>query len=154
MRLAKHTRRPDIFRPPRYRPNDLSSQGSTRPDVNRSEDDLSDDGDARSNDADGGFNEAIEPLVEPPAPNAVKAPAAPAQAPAAPAEAPTVLAEARVKATTKRTKKTSFDACVLGGKPIRPKVAALPKPPRAEEGNVPPRGLYQQVGEGGEGTAD
>ena len=70
MHLAKHTRRPNFFRPPRYGPDDLSSQGSTRSDDSRSKDDLSDDGDARSNDADDESNKAIEPLVEPPAPDA------------------------------------------------------------------------------------
>ena len=99
MRLAKHTQRPNSFRPPRYGPDDLLSQGSTQ------SDDSADDGSIK----------AIEPSVEPPALDA--------------AETPAVPAEVRTKAKTKKTKKVSFDAFVLGGKPIQSKVAALPKPP-------------------------
>ena len=63
----------------------------------------------------------------------VEAPAAPAEAPTVPAKTPAVPAEARTKAKKKKTKKVPFDACVLGDKPIRPKVAALPKPPPKKE---------------------
>ena len=38
-----------------------------------------------------------------------------------------------MKAKTKKTKKVSFDACVLRGKLIWPKVAALQKPPPKKE---------------------
>ena len=76
----------------------------------------------------------------------------PAEAPSAPAAAPAVQAQAPTKTKAKKMKKVAFAACVLGGKPIRPKVAALPKPPPEKEMFL--GCLYQQVGHGGDGAAD
>ena len=131
MRLAQHIRRPDSFRPPSDLPeDDLSSSGSTRSNVSRSEDDLPGEGGTRPDQVTGGSNEATFVAME-------ESPLAPeVLAAEEPAEAPAPAAEARRPAAARKPKKkhsVSFDEHVLGGKPIRPTVADLAKLPAKKD---------------------